>query len=60
MYMAVIAVSPRLPAHSLESLVRVFGSGAVDRIVAATAVTGLLASGVAGEPSIAQACPPGK
>jgi hypothetical protein len=46
--MAVTAVSRELPVHSLESLVQLLGSWAVDRIVAATAVTGLRAPGEQG------------
>ena len=43
--MAITAVSRSLPDHSLEFLVRVLGSWAVDRIVTRMTVTGLLAMG---------------
>ena len=43
--MAIPAVSRSLPGHSLEFKVRVLGSWAVDRIVRAMTVTGLLAMG---------------
>ncbi len=43
--MAVTAVSRSLPVHSLEFLLRVLESWAVDPIVTAMVVTGLLATG---------------
>jgi hypothetical protein len=56
MYMAVIAVSPRSGVHSLESEIRALWEWAVDQIVAAIAVTGLLARDL----STAQARPSGE
>lgn len=43
--MAVTALSRSSPGHSLKFLVWVFGSWAVDRIVTAMVMTGLLAAG---------------
>ena len=45
MKMALTAVSRSLPVQSLKFLLRALGSWVVDRILAATAVTGRLATG---------------